>query len=149
VTDEELSGEVQVKNIMDWFDRLRQHYGVFVWLLHHHRKAQGQNKKPNKISDVYGSQYITARATSVLALWETSNANAIAAIPLKLRLSKKPDPFFVFRDDKLNFNLQKNVTVLEQTVTEDLTDEEESDTVDEQLAGVADFDHFHKNKEGK
>lgn len=138
ITDEELSSEVQVKNIMDWFDRLRQHYGVFVWLLHHHRKAQGQNKKPNKISDVYGSQYITARATTVMALWETSVANAIASIPLKVRLTKRPEPFFLFRDNQLNFTLKKNVSVMEQSVTEDLTEEDEEGKV-EMLADVIDL----------
>jgi RecA-family ATPase len=127
ITDEELSNETSIKGLMDWFDRLRQFYGCGIWLIHHHRKAQAQNKKPNKLSDVYGSQYITARASTVMALWDVGSA--IQAIPLKVRLAIKPHPFYIYRDDKLNFSLSKH-TVIEDTVNEDLTEVEESDKVD-------------------
>lgn len=43
--------------------------GVQVVELHHQRKAGGENKKPSKLDDVYGSTWITAGAGSVLLLW--------------------------------------------------------------------------------
>lgn len=43
--------------------------GVQVIELHHQRKAGGENKKPSKLDDVYGSTWITAGAGSVLLLW--------------------------------------------------------------------------------
>ena len=43
--------------------------GVEVLALHHQRKTQGDNKTPNKLSDVYGSRWLTAGCGSVLMLW--------------------------------------------------------------------------------
>jgi replicative DNA helicase len=43
--------------------------GVEVLALHHQRKAQSDNKTPNKLSDVYGSRWLTAGCGSVLMLW--------------------------------------------------------------------------------
>jgi hypothetical protein len=37
--------------------------------LHHPRKAQGDNRKPSKLEDLYGSRWITAGAGSVISLW--------------------------------------------------------------------------------
>lgn len=89
---------------MDWADRLRKTTGVFTWWIHHNRKASGDNKRPNKLADVYGSQYITARATTVIGLWDSGTFNSLSLIPLKLRLAKKPEPFLIYRDDLLKFS---------------------------------------------
>lgn len=43
--------------------------GVEVVALHHQRKAQSGGGKPNHISDVYGSRWITAGMGSVVMLW--------------------------------------------------------------------------------
>jgi replicative DNA helicase len=43
--------------------------GVQVVELHHQRKAGGENKKPSRLDDVYGSTWITAGAGSVIGLW--------------------------------------------------------------------------------
>jgi len=37
--------------------------------LHHPRKASGDNKKPSKLEDLYGSRWIPAGAGSVIMLW--------------------------------------------------------------------------------
>jgi replicative DNA helicase len=40
------------------------------WLgLHHPRKAQAQNKKPDSLDDVYGSTWLTSGLGSVIGLW--------------------------------------------------------------------------------
>lgn len=42
---------------------------IELLVLHHQRKAQGDNKKPNGIADVFGSTWITAGMGSVLLVW--------------------------------------------------------------------------------
>lgn len=101
-TDENVSDEA-IKKLFHWNDRVRQKMQCFTWFIHHHRKASSENKKPNKLSDVYGSQYITSYATSVMCMWESTLANAIQMIPLKVRLSKKPSEFNMHRDGSLHF----------------------------------------------
>ena len=43
--------------------------GIEVLPLHHHRKAQAENKKPKQFPDVYGSRWLTAGCGSVVTLW--------------------------------------------------------------------------------
>lgn len=43
--------------------------GVELVVGHHQRKASGDNKKPSKLDDVYGSTWITSGLGSVLLLW--------------------------------------------------------------------------------
>lgn len=129
---DDLVSEKEVKNVMNFNDRLRQRHKIFTWYVHHHRKASGDNKKPNKQSDVYGNQYITARATSIMCLWETPNANALTAIPLKVRLSKKPQPFVIYRDENLQFSTQGEAAVVTKI---DPDQKDVSDTIAEGLSG--------------
>jgi len=100
-TDGSLSDEVPTKALMDWNDHIRKEYGCFTWYIHHHRKASGDNKKPNKLADVFGSQYITARASTVLCLW--GDGKDLQLIPLKVRMSKQPDTINVKRTDNLHY----------------------------------------------
>ena len=43
--------------------------GVDVVVLHHQRKASGDNRRPTKLADLYGSAWLAAGAGSVLLLW--------------------------------------------------------------------------------
>lgn len=43
--------------------------GIGWVALHHGRKANAENKKPNTLDDVYGSAWLTAGMGSVIALW--------------------------------------------------------------------------------
>lgn len=118
-TGGELSQEGPVKEIMGWNDRLRQRHGIFTWFIHHHRKATSDNKRPNKLDDVYGNQYITGRATTVICLWESGQPQAVDLIPLKVRLAAKPAPFPIYRDHKLQFTKTKaGLFVKEEVVKE-------------------------------
>lgn len=102
VTDEALADEA-FKKFFHWNDTMRQKHDIFTWYIHHHRKASGDNRKPNKLSDVYGSQYITSYATTVSCLWDSGTPNVIDYLPLKMRLSEKPKPFQIGRDKHLHF----------------------------------------------
>jgi replicative DNA helicase len=44
-------------------------HGIEVCALHHPRKAQGDNKRPTKLADVYGSRWLTAGCGSVILIW--------------------------------------------------------------------------------
>jgi len=104
-TPEELSSE-KVRSILDWNDRLRNRMDCFTWHVHHNRKASGDNKRPNKLSDLYGSQYFAARASTVMCLWEVNKS--LQLIPLKVRLSRRPDSIPVLRDNNLHYSENKS-----------------------------------------
>jgi len=124
----DVSAEAAVKSIMAWNDNIRQRLDVFTWFIHHHRKATGDNKKPNKLQDVYGSMYLTARATSVVCLWNIGIASDLQVLPLKMRLSPDKDPFTIHRDNNLIFHRKGNSTVVEAPESED--DSTENITLD-------------------
>lgn len=98
----ELSSESTAKALMDFNDRVRIRHNVFTWYIHHHRKATSDNKKPNKLSDVYGNQYLVNRATSVYCLWP--GPGVIEVIPLKKRLAPVEADWQVIRTSTLNFH---------------------------------------------
>jgi AAA domain len=119
-----LSDEQSVKSLLDWVDAVRQRLGCFVWFIHHNRKATADNKKANKMSDIYGNQYITARATTVLSLEPTTVQNTLWVNPHKTRLTINPGPFQIKRGNDLRFTRmtsglvseeQFNVSLKEQT----------------------------------
>lgn len=119
-TSTSLSDQVSVKALIDWNDRLRQRLGPFTWFIHHHRKASGENKRPNKLSDVYGDSYIVNRATSVVALWESGIPNTLDFIPLKIRLRKNPGKFHIKRGADLHFTRMVGGVVQETPEKEEL-----------------------------
>lgn len=102
-TGGELSSEQVTKKIMDFNDHIRQQYNLATWYIHHHRKASENNKKPKSQDDVYGSNVLFNRATSVFALWPGTTSNEIEVIELKRRLSERSDPWMVARTGGLNF----------------------------------------------
>lgn len=102
-TGGELSSELVVKKIMDFNDRIRQKYDLATWFIHHHRKASENNKKPKSQDDVYGSNVLFNRATSVFTLWPGKHDNELEVIELKRRLSQKNEPWMIARTEGLNF----------------------------------------------
>jgi replicative DNA helicase len=57
--------------------------GVEVMAYHHQRKAQGENKKPKKLDDVYGSTWLTAGMGSIIVLWGAAGDPVIELLHLK------------------------------------------------------------------
>ncbi|MCZ4520722.1 AAA family ATPase [Rhodococcus ruber] len=51
--------------------------------LHHQRKANADNRKPDKLSDVYGSGWLTAGKGSVVLLWGDPGASTVELSHLK------------------------------------------------------------------
>lgn len=109
-----ISEEGPVKALMDYNDHLRKKYGVFTWYIHHMRKAQGDNKKPKNLADVYGNQYLVNRATSVYCLWQDKGKSRIEVIPLKKRLSKLEPVWEITRLVNLDFIRNDDVQIVEE-----------------------------------
>lgn len=114
----ELSQEATAKTLMDWNDRARKSYNCASWFIHHMRKANGTNTKPNKQDDVYGNQYIFNRATSVYCLWpDKKNSNTIEVICLKKRLGPKEEPQVIERVKHIDFKQSTVMTAAERLPT--------------------------------
>lgn len=105
-TEEELSDDVAARKMSNYTAKLREDNDLFVWFIHHNRKAQAANKKPNKLSDIFGSVYYTAAATTVIGLWPV--AEEIEMTGLKIRLSKPFQSFIVKRTESLGFERSTN-----------------------------------------
>ncbi|MEV2227009.1 AAA family ATPase [Streptomyces phaeochromogenes] len=51
------------------------------WIeLHHNRKANGMNREPNTLEDVYGSRWLTAGAGSVVSLWQDEPGSPVISL---------------------------------------------------------------------
>lgn len=98
--------ESAVKKVMDFADQIRMHHDCSVMFIHHDRKAQIGNKKPNSLEDVYGSFYITATATTVVGMWQNDKTYGIELSYLKVRLAAAPQKQFITRTERgLSFEI--------------------------------------------
>lgn len=94
---------------------------VFFWFIHHNRKPQVNNKRPNALGDIYGSQYITSIASTVASMWPRADRVKDVAI-LKNRLGYLGDEFQVEHGMDLLFKLIGEVKVtMPGEVTSDTT----------------------------
>lgn len=116
-TMDELSEERTAKRVMDIASQMRQEFDTSIIFIHHNRKAQVNNKKPNGLSDVYGSNFITAQATTVLGVWRNLRTNEIELSWLKVRLAKEPDDMCIIRVEGLMFE-EVSMTGLTQEAEE-------------------------------
>ena len=101
-----LTGELKeetARKVNDYMGILRARFGCFVWLVHHNIKASAENKKPNKLEDVFGSTYITADMTTVMTLWENPKGD-LEFNQVKARLTAKSPSLHLRRDAYLKFH---------------------------------------------
>jgi len=105
----DLSSEKETKTIFELDARLRAKFGCFTWYIHHNRKAQADNKKPNKASDIFGSVHVQSKPTALITLWPLSpKNNRILFKPLKIRSAPQPDEFIVTRNEFLHYIISHN-----------------------------------------
>jgi len=99
---DDINSEKIIFDTLDYVHRtLRLEYGMFVWFIHHPRKDQIGNKKPNKLDDLYGSRYFGAAISTAIGLWPTGPDIEVDC--LKLRLAKKFTSFKIRRTPELDF----------------------------------------------
>ena len=104
---DDINSEKIIFEVFDFIDRIRHEYGVFVWFVHHPRKGQAGNKRPNALDDLYGSQYYAANVGAAVGLWPVGPE--IQADCLKLRLAEKFESFKIRRTPDLDFQLVKGM----------------------------------------
>jgi KaiC/GvpD/RAD55 family RecA-like ATPase len=137
-TTSSLTDEVAVKKIMDFADELRMNYDCSVLLVHHDRKAQVGNKKPNNLEDMYGSFYIGATATTVIGLWSNNKTYEIELSYLKVRLAKAPKTQIIIRTTQgLDFEEVRPSGIMQQA--QELINEESKPEKPELSPGSADL----------
>ena len=138
-TSSSLTDEAAVKKVMDFADELRMHFDCSVLMVHHDRKAQIGNKKPNSLEDMYGSFYIGATATTVIGLWANNKTYEIELSYLKVRLAKAPKTQIIIRTTQgLDFEEVRPTGIMK--AAEDLLDEKPKHTKSELPPGSADLD---------
>jgi hypothetical protein len=110
-----ISNAEVVQTFTNFNDHIRKKYGLFLWYIHHTRKAaQGQTSFGQ--DDIYGDQYLNNRATSSFIM-RKSKGTHIRLINTKNRLAKQLDDFFVVRDED---------TLYYDITTADITEQIES-----------------------
>lgn len=101
---EEISSDKVIFETLDYVHRtLRLEYGAFVEFIHHPRKGQIGNKKPDKLDDLYGSRYFSAAVSTAVGLWDVGPDIEVSC--LKLRLAKPFDSFKIRRTQNLDFKM--------------------------------------------
>ena len=109
-TPGDLSSEKEGKFIFELDAKLRARFGCFTWYIHHNRKAQADNKKPNKLADLHGTVHIQSKPNTVLTLWPLDpKGTRILFKPLKIRSAVQPDELTVSRNDFLHYEINKSV----------------------------------------
>jgi RecA-family ATPase len=107
----------EIRGLFTYFARIREKFGIYIILIHHDRKATEGNKRPRDLSDVYGSQYITAEPESVLHLWRPSpESRDIELRTLKGRLAPPVDRTVITRAKYLQFVMSENQPQKEKEV---------------------------------
>ena len=114
-----------VAKMNDFYLSLRARFGVWLALVHHNRKPNGENKKPRDLGDIYGEVFITAEMTAVWTLWREADwpKNKIEVNEVKNRLAPERDPVVIIRDENLMFSLES-----EASTFKGLTDNGRSDS---------------------
>lgn len=97
-----LMTEEAIKPVVDFIDQVRNKRNAFMWFLHHHRKSSESGGKPKNESDIYGSQYITSRATIIHSLWPEADGS-VEFSTFKNRSGKKLQPFHIVQDESRHF----------------------------------------------
>lgn len=104
VTMGSLSEETKAKQLNDYYAKIRKRYGLSFWFIHHNRKANGDNKKPKELADVYGNQYISADVSSAINLWKNEDGT-LELSSIKTRLSQERPAFQIERNEHLMYDI--------------------------------------------
>lgn len=92
---------ISLANTMKY--QIQRRFNCFVWFIHHNRKATGDNKKPKKAEDIFGSVYIYNSADTIIGMWRDDEISPIEIYCLKMRMAPYFTKFYVNRTENLNF----------------------------------------------
>lgn len=108
----DLTSDKEMKDMLEYLQVSRNKHEFGLVVIHHHRKKANDaqsKKRPNDLSDIYGSFYITAAIDFALDLEERpedQEEGTITLSMLKSRYSRVPEPVKVTRSDMLAFDIQ-------------------------------------------
>lgn len=107
-----INNDEHVQDLIDFNDRIRKRYGVFLWYIHHMRKSANGGHAPTAADDIYGNQYLFNRATSAYGVLRGKGGH-IRLRNFKNRLAKQEDDYYVQRVEHLDFS-KVNVNIDKQ-----------------------------------
>lgn len=109
-TDSSLIDDTAIRSIMGWVNKIRSRNDLFVFWIHHNRKATGENKKPNTVHDIFGSTFIGGAVTSAYCMWRPKGKHEVELYNVKARLSEEDDMLRIERDrETLFFTRTSNI----------------------------------------
>jgi len=100
--------ELEARKVMTWLKKMRRQFNVAEIIIHHNRKAQDGNKKPRKLSDLYGSFIFGKLSETVLSLWQDDGKSYLELHSLKTRFGKK-DVIHLERSENLTFTKKADI----------------------------------------
>lgn len=118
-------GNNEARDTMKWLRKLRRRHNCAIILIHHNRKATEGNKKPNRLSDLYGSFAFAKDADTVVTMYEDKpdSPKGIEWILLKARFGPKQS-FVIDRTENLTFKRREGTThAIRERVSETRTDD--------------------------
>lgn len=98
------------KKIVKWIRRASKVHNLAVIAIHHNRKASDANKKPRKLSDLYGSFIFAKASDTVLSLWHEEGRELIELDPLKARYTQKKE-YRLKRSSNLTYSFEAEINV--------------------------------------
>lgn len=102
--------ETETRKIMRWMKKVRKTITVGIVAIHHNRKASDSNKKPRKLSDLYGSFLFGKSSDTVICLWQEEGRELIEADTLKHRYAKFQS-YRLKRTENLTFETEATFSV--------------------------------------
>ena len=111
---DDLNSDKIANNIFRFVNIIRDNFDVFFWFVHHPRKEQIGNKKPNKLDDIHGTAVIGRLARLAVGLWPTGSE--IEVYCMKNTLNTSFSPFHIKRTPGLDFEIVKNKTSREGSI---------------------------------
>ena len=109
VTNESLADEKKAKELNAYYAKIRKKNDLFIFFIHHNRKANGDNKKPKELADIYGNQYISADLTTAISLWRDVGSTTIDLNVIKTRLGPEQSTLHIKRNEYLLFEAEEVV----------------------------------------
>ena len=114
--------ESEARAIMKKLRSLKREYNCAFIIIHHNRKANDSNKKPRKLSDLYGSYIFGKLSETVISLWQEDGKNYIEVDVFKSRFGSRA-PLRIKRSENLTFSLEQEVVEIVDTTNPFLADD--------------------------
>ena len=102
--------ETEARKIMRWLKKMRKGCNMGIVAIHHNRKANDSNKKPNKLADLYGSYLFGKNTETVASMWHEDGRETIDFDFLKARFGKKMN-YKIKRSENLTFTTEVGFSV--------------------------------------